>query len=353
MFFSKERINIFRRLILFAYESKRIKRLINNIKDNKERMSLNKNFFKFDAEYKKALKELLPLQRKDFEGIFKVLKGKPATIRLLDPPLHEFLPKEREDQEELANMCEMPVEKIIQIVNDLQEINPMLGHRGCRLGITYPEVSEIQVKAIVEAAVNVKRKKKIKVNPEIMVPLIGSYKELEITKDLIEKTILKVYKEKKVKKGYINILIGTMIEIPRAAVTADEIAEYAEFFSFGTNDLTQMGAGFSRDDAGKFLGDYVELGIYDKDPFQSLDKVGIGRLIEIAIEYGRKVNNKLKIGICGEHGGDPSSIYFCHKVGMDYVSCSPLRIPIAILASAQAAINFKVNKYSKKKTKKK
>lgn len=353
MFFSEERLNTFRRLILFAYESKRIKKLLNNIKDNKERMNLNKDFFKFDAEYKKALKELLPLQRKDFEGIFSVLKGKPATIRLLDPPLHEFLPKEKSDQEELANMCEMSVEKIIQIVGDLQELNPMLGHRGCRLGITYPEVSEIQVRAIVEAAINIKKKKKIKVNPEIMVPLIGNYKELEITRKLIEETILKIYKEKKVKKGFINILIGTMIEIPRAAVTADQIAEYADFFSFGTNDLTQMGAGFSRDDAGKFLGDYVELGIYEKDPFQSLDKIGIGRLIEIAIDYGRKDNNKLKIGICGEHGGDPSSIYFCHKVGMDYVSCSPLRIPIAILASAQAAINIKVEKHSKKIKRKK
>jgi len=353
MFFAESRLSIFRRLILFAYESRRIESVLQRLSSDSERIALEKEYSKVNKEYKKALSELLPLQKRDFRGIFKTLKGMPATIRLLDPPLHEFLPKNLQEQEELAEVTNISLDRIQHIISDLHELNPMLGHRGCRLGITYPEISDIQVRAIIEAAIEVKRKTRKNVLPEIMIPLVGHYKELQLSRERAEIVISKVFTEKKVKKGYINYKIGTMIEIPRAAVTADEVAEFADFFSFGTNDLTQMGAGFSRDDAGKFLDEYIELGIYDKDPFQSLDIEGIGKLISIAIELGRKKKNKLKIGVCGEHGGDPKSIYFFNKAGLDYVSCSPLRVPIAILASAQAVLIQKSIVSKKKKAGKK
>ncbi|MCK9555595.1 pyruvate, phosphate dikinase [bacterium] len=283
---------------------------------------------------KKALEKLLPMQRKDFEGIFKALKGYPCTIRLLDPPLHEFLPHDEAGQKEMSEVMKVSVEKIKDKVDSLHEFNPMLGHRGCRLGLIYPEISDMQVRAIIEAALNVKAKG-IKVKPEIMIPLVGNYKELKIARESAEKEIQAIFKERKTKVEY---KIGTMIEVPRAAITADEIAGYADFFSFGTNDLTQMGCGFSRDDAGKFLPDYVAMGIYEYDPFQVLDTDGVGKLVEIAVKLGRKVNKDIKLGICGEHGGEPKSIEFCYKTGLSYVSCSPYRVPIARLAAAQAAL---------------
>jgi len=288
----------------------------------------------------KALAKLLPMQRGDFEGIFKIMKGLPVTVRLLDPPLHEFLPHEEGSQKEMAGVMKVSVDVVRQKVNSLHEFNPMLGHRGCRLGITYPEIYAMQVRAIVEAACNVK-KLGIKVLPEIMIPLVGMKKELDILKQELEAVVAEVFKEKGTKVPY---LVGTMIEIPRAALTADKIAESAQFFSFGTNDLTQMGLGFSRDDAGAFLGAYIERGIFERDPFQTLDQEGIGYLIQLAVEKGRKVKSDLKIGICGEHGGDPASVEFCHRVGMNYVSCSPYRVPIARLAAAQAVCREKKKK---------
>jgi len=288
----------------------------------------------------KALAKLLPMQRGDFEGIFKIMKGLPVTVRLLDPPLHEFLPHEEGSQKEMAGVMKVSVDVVRQKVNSLHEFNPMLGHRGCRLGITYPEIYAMQVRAIVEAACNVK-KLGIKVLPEIMIPLVGMKKELDILKAELEAVVAEVFKEKGTKVPY---LVGTMIEIPRAALTADKIAESAQFFSFGTNDLTQMGLGFSRDDAGAFLGAYIERGIFERDPFQTLDQEGIGYLIQLAVEKGRKVKSDLKIGICGEHGGDPASVEFCHRVGMNYVSCSPYRVPIARLAAAQAVCREKKKK---------
>jgi len=284
-----------------------------------------------------ALEKLLPMQRGDFEGIFKAMSGLPVTIRLLDPPLHEFLPHEDENQKEMARVLKVSVEEVRRKVASLHEFNPMLGHRGCRLGITYPEIYQMQARAIMEAACNVK-KQGVKVLPEIMVPLVGIKKEFEILKDQIKEVVAQVFEEKKIRIPY---LIGTMIEIPRAALTADRIAETAEFFSFGTNDLTQMALGFSRDDAGSFLGEYLEKGIYETDPFQSLDQEGVGLLVQLGTEKGRKVRPDLKIGICGEHGGDPASVEFCHRVGMDYVSCSPYRVPIARLAAAQAVVRSK------------
>ena len=287
-----------------------------------------------EADRKKALKELLPLQRKDFEGIFKALKGKPATIRFLDPPLHEFVPHDKKGQEEMAKAMKVPVKVIKDKVESLHEMNPMLGHRGCRLGIYYPEITAMQARAVIEAAWKVKGSK-----PEIMIPLVGDVKEFTNQKQIVLDVIKEVMKEKKAKKVPFDYKIGTMIEVPRGALTADQIAEEAEFFSFGTNDLTQMGCGFSRDDAAKFLNQYVELGIYDVDPFQTLDRDGVGELVRIAVEKGRKTRPNIKLGICGEHGGDPDSVEFCHMLGLDYVSCSPYRVPIARLAAAQAAIN--------------
>ena len=283
---------------------------------------------------KKALAKLLPMQRSDFIGIFTEMKDLPVTIRLLDPPLHEFLPKEEGDIAELARETGSTVDKIKAKIEDLHEFNPMLGHRGCRLGIVFPEISEMQARAIFEAAADVK-KQGIKVIPEVMIPLVGIAKELQLQKELVIKVAKEVMKEKKVKIDY---TIGTMIEVPRAAITADEIAAEADFFSFGTNDLTQMGLGLSRDDAGKFLPKYVDLGIYPRDPFQALDQGGVGQLMKMAVQKGRSVKKKLKCGICGEHGGEPSSVEFCHKIGLDYVSCSPYRVPIARLAAAQAAL---------------
>jgi len=285
----------------------------------------------------KALEKLLPMQREDFEGIFEVMDGLPVIIRLLDPPLHEFLPHTENDQKEMAGVMGIPAEVVKAKVDSLHEFNPMLGHRGCRLGITYPEITKMQATAIIEAACNM-QKKGIKVIPEIMVPLIGHVKEYVNQRDEIKKVAENVIKEKGVKLDY---MIGTMIEVPRAALTADEVAKEAEFFSFGTNDLTQMTCGFSRDDAGKFLVDYVEKKIYAKDPFASLDQAGVGKLMKLAVDQGRASNSKLEIGICGEHGGDPDSVKFCHRVGMDYVSCSPYRVPLARLAAAQAVLEEK------------
>jgi len=283
---------------------------------------------------KAALARLLPYQRADFTGIFKALKGHPATIRLLDPPLHEFLPHDHASQNALAQKIGVSTEKIHQRVKDLHEFNPMLGHRGCRLGVSYPEITEMQARAIFEAAADVV-KKKIQVKPEVMVPLVGFKKELDLQVEIIHRVAKEVMAEKKVKFSY---LVGTMIEIPRGAVTADEIAETAEFFSFGTNDLTQTTLGMSRDDMGSFLGAYTEGEIFKKNPFASLDQTGVGQLIEIAIKKGRKSRPGIKLGICGEHGGDPDSVKFCHKVGLNYVSCSPFRVPVARLAAAQAAL---------------
>jgi pyruvate,orthophosphate dikinase len=287
-----------------------------------------------EAGRRKALNKLLPIQRQDFKDIFRAMANLPVTVRLLDPPLHEFVPHEEQNQREMADEMGVSVAIIKQKVEDLREFNPMLGHRGCRLGITYPEITEMQARAIVEAALELKAEG-IKTYPEIMIPLIGTVKEFVLQKELVRSVIDKVLEEK---ETTMDFLVGTMMEIPRACLTANEIGEVAEFFSFGTNDLTQMGFGYSRDDAGKFLPIYIEKGILKTDPFQVLDQEGIGQLIEIGTTKGRAVNSKLKIGICGEHGGDPSSVEFCHRIGMDYVSCSPFRVPIARLAAAQAAL---------------
>jgi pyruvate,orthophosphate dikinase len=281
-----------------------------------------------------ALAKLLPYQREDFIGIFKEMKGLPVTIRLLDPPLHEFLPHNEKDQRELANSLNMTLDQVKSRVAQLHEANPMLGHRGDRLAVTFPEILEMQVRAIIEAACQSK-KAGIKVLPEIMIPLAGTKKELEYLKKFTEETAACVFKEQGVKVEY---MYGTMIEVPRAALVADAIAEVTEFFSFGTNDLTQMTFGYSRDDANTFLPDYIKKELLDHDPFQTLDTVGVGQLMEMAVRKGRSVRPNLKCGICGEHGGDPKSIHFCHKIGLNYVSCSPYRVPIARLAAAHAAI---------------
>lgn len=282
-----------------------------------------------------AVNKLLPFQKADFKGIFKALKGLPATIRLLDPPLHEFLPQTKEQQLDLSEKIGMPVEVIMRRVSELHEFNPMLGHRGCRLGISFPEVTRMQARAILEAAVEVTEEEGYDVIPEIMVPLVGFKKELDIQKAIIDEVAKKVFEEKG--KG-VTYHVGTMIEIPRAAVTADEIAKTAEFFSFGTNDLTQTGLGMSRDDSGSFLGRYGDLEIIKKNVFASIDQEGVGKLMEIACELGRKTNPDIKLGICGEHGGDPASVKFCNKLKLNYVSCSPYRVPTARLAAAQAAL---------------
>jgi pyruvate,orthophosphate dikinase len=283
---------------------------------------------------KVALAKLLPLQRKDFEGIFEAMNGRPVTIRTIDPPLHEFVPHEEQAQRELAKQIGITYEKVRQRVESLHEFNPMLGFRGCRLGIIFPEITEMQSRAIFEAAANVQARG-IKVEPEVMIPLVGNVKELENQAKIVRRVAAEVMKEKGTKFPY---LVGTMIEIPRGAITADEIATVAEFFSFGTNDLTQTTLGVSRDDAATFLIPYVEMEIYPKDPFEVLDQTGVGALMKIAIEKGRGVNPKLKVGICGEHGGEPSSVEFCHRINQNYVSCSPFRVPIARLAAARAAL---------------
>ncbi|MHC5024448.1 MAG: pyruvate, phosphate dikinase, partial [Planctomycetota bacterium] len=293
------------------------------------------------AEREKALRKLLPYQRRDFVGIFTAMKGLPVTVRLLDPPLHEFLPHEAAAQRELAREMEVPLKHVQRRVNALDEQNPMLGHRGCRLAVTYPEILRMQVTAIVEATIACKRKK-IDAQPEIMIPLVGMRSELARLRTLAEETIDHVRKAKKY-RGRLDIPIGTMIEIPRATLIAGRIAEVADFFSFGTNDLTQLTYGFSRDDINNFLPDYLEREILEKDPFQSLDERGVGQLVEMACRTGRAARGDLKLGICGEHGGDPSSIRFFHRAGLDYVSCSPFRVPIARLVSAQAALDARAD----------
>ncbi len=297
---------------------------------------------------KAALAKLLPLQRADFEGIFEAMNGRPVTIRTIDPPLHEFVPHEEAQQRELAQQIGISYEKVHQRVESLHEFNPMLGFRGCRLGIIFPEITEMQSRAIFEAAANVKARG-IKVEPEVMIPLVGNVKELAHQAAIVRKAAEDVMKEKNVKFKY---LVGTMIEIPRGAITADQIATVAEFFSFGTNDLTQTTLGISRDDAGRFITPYVQQDIFEKDPFEVLDRVGVGSLMEIAVAKGRHINPSLKIGICGEHGGEPSSVEFCHEIGLNYVSCSPFRVPIARLAAAKAALTEEKQKLAAKKKKK-
>jgi len=308
MFFEGERIRVMRRMILADSVEQR----------------------------EAALRELLPYQREDFIGIFRAMKGLPVTIRLLDPPLHEFLPHDEQSQREAAEFQGVPLEKVRQRVSMLHEMNPMLGHRGCRLAVTYPEILRMQVTAIVEAAIACLREK-VRVYPEIMIPLVGTRQELALLREQAEQTIQEV-RQAAGWKNRLEIKIGTMIEIPRACLTAEQIAGVADFFSFGTNDLTQLAFGYSRDDANSFLPEYLEREILEKDPFQSLDIPGVGQLVEMGVEGGRAGNDQLKVGICGEHGGDPASVHFCHRVGLDYVSCSPFRVPIARLAAAQAAL---------------
>ncbi len=312
MFFGPERINKMRTMIVSKTEEQR----------------------------RAALEQLLPYQRSDFKGLFEEMEGFSVTIRLLDPPLHEFVPESDEQIKEVAKMIGISEDELRSTVKDLEEFNPMMGHRGVRLAITYPEIAEMQTKAIILAAIDMIKEGK-KVQPEIMIPLVGNVKELTILKESIKKIADELIKENNVDLEY---KIGTMIEVPRACVVADQIGAEADFFSFGTNDLTQLGLGFSRDDYGKFIGDYIEKGIYEKDPFQQIDREGVGRLIKLALDGGRSTNPKLKVGICGEHGGDPDSIEFAHLVGLDYVSCSPYRVPVARLAAAQAAVNYKRGK---------
>ena len=312
MFFEGDRITFMRQMILAT--------------DEKERRT--------------ALKQLLPFQREDFSGLFKAMGGLPVTIRLLDPPLHEFLPHDESSKRELANAIGVDVDVVSNRVHALHEANPMLGHRGCRLGIAYPEITEMQARAIFEAAAACyKLKNPIKVIPEIMIPLVGFADELKHQVAVVHRVAAEVMKKEDVEFKY---LVGTMIEVPRGALTADKIAETAEFFSFGTNDLTQTALGMSRDDAGSFLGTYKDLDILPQNPFASIDADGVGQLIEIGAQKGRKTNKQLKLGICGEHGGDPASIEFFHKVGLNYVSCSPARVPAARLAAAQAALKAKI-----------
>jgi pyruvate,orthophosphate dikinase len=334
MFFEGERIWPVRSMILAADDYALMLEEIDTAETKKSKKAIEKKHAAVKKQFEGALKKLLPLQRSDFEGIFKAMVGLPVTIRLLDPPLHEFLPQEAANQAEMAKRLKVTPAVVKKKVEQLHEFNPMLGHRGCRLAVTYPAICRMQARAIIEAALNVKKTGRA-VLPEIMIPLAGAVEELKLVKNEIIDEIEMVFKERKARIKY---MVGTMIEVPRAALTADEIATEAQFFSFGTNDLTQMTMGFSRDDAGKFLGEYVNKGIYAADPFRKLDQNGVGKLVEMGIKLGRKTNKKLKIGICGEHGGEPDSIDFCHRVGMNYVSCSPFRVPIARLAAAQAAV---------------
>ncbi len=291
---------------------------------------------KTEEQRRKALNKLLPMQRGDFEEIYEAMEGLPVTIRYLDPPLHEFLPQAENDIKALASEMNMSFEDLKGVISSLHEFNPMMGHRGCRLAVSYPEIAEMQTRAVIEAAINVSKKHpEWNIVPEIMIPLVGEVKELAYVKSIVVKTADEIIENSGIKLTY---KVGTMIEIPRAALTADQIAKEAEFFSFGTNDLTQMTFGFSRDDAGNFLNHYYDKKIYEQDPFARLDQVGVGKLIEIAVKLGKETKPNIKLGICGEHGGDPSSIEFCHKQGLDYVSCSPFRVPIARLAAAQAAL---------------
>ena len=292
---------------------------------------------KDEAQRRKALAKLLPMQRGDFEALYEAMHGQPVTIRFLDPPLHEFLPTAEDDIEALAKQMDLTVAHIKDVISELHEFNPMMGHRGCRLAVSFPEIAEMQTTAVIEAAINVSKRSGQMVKPEIMIPLVGEVKELKYVKDIVTSVADKLIAESGLDMHY---KVGTMIEIPRATVTADQIATEAEFFSFGTNDLTQMTFGFSRDDSSKFLSDYYAKKIYESDPFARVDQVGVGALIKIAVELGRKTRPDIKLGVCGEHGGDPSSVEFFHKTGLTYVSCSPFRVPIARLAAAQAAIRF-------------
>ena len=292
-----------------------------------------------EEEREAALAKILPEQQGDFEKLYEALEGNPVTIRFLDPPLHEFVPTEEEDIKKLADAQGKTVEQIKTIIDSLHEFNPMMGHRGCRLAVTYPEIAKMQTSAVIRAAINVKKAHPDwNVKPEIMIPLVGDIKELKYVKKFVVET---ADAEIAAANSDLEYEVGTMIEIPRAALTADQIASEADFFCFGTNDLTQMTYGFSRDDAGKFLEAYYDAKIFENDPFAKLDQTGVGKLMEMAIELGKPVNPSLHVGICGEHGGDPSSVEFCNKIGLDYVSCSPFRVPIARLAAAQAAINQK------------
>jgi pyruvate,orthophosphate dikinase len=286
------------------------------------------------AEREKALAKLLPMQREDFIGLYKEMKGYAVTIRYLDPPLHEFVPTAEADIKALAKEMGLTFEELNRTIEELHETNPMLGHRGVRLSVTYPEIAKMQTQAVIEAAIAV-NKEGMNVIPEIMIPLVGDIKEFQFVKDIVVETANEIIKKSGVKLEY---LVGTMIEIPRAAITADQIAKEAEFFSFGTNDLTQMTFGFSRDDAGKFLGDYYEKKIFANDPFAHIDQTGVGKLMEMAVQLGQSTRPDIKLGICGEHGGDPQSVEFCHNIGLTYVSCSPFRVPIARLAAAHANI---------------
>ncbi len=347
MFFGEHRIDSVRQMILSAPDVKNLKAKIAALEKelakaaNNKTSSIKKELMQARQElkeplklYTSALKKLLPMQRRDFEQIFTTMNGLPVTIRLLDPPLHEFLPQEEYNQKEMAKQMKISLKEVQDKVSALHELNPMLGHRGCRLGVTYPEIYDMQVQAIIEAACNVK-KKGVSVYPEIMLPIISTEQEFSILRDDVHR----IAKDVMQKKGMqIEYMVGTMIELPRAVLIADKIAKHAEFFSFGTNDLTQMTFGFSRDDVGSFVPDYMEKGILEKDPFQVLDQEGVGQLIEIGIKRGRSTRPALKVGICGEHGGNPQTISFCHKVGMNYVSCSPFRVPIARLAAAQASL---------------
>jgi len=347
MFFGEGRIEHVRQMILAAPDVRELRRRLAGLEADLERASgeraeaLQKDIAELKEElteplahYQGALDAIEPMQRGDFEGIFRVMAGKPVTIRLIDPPLHEFLPQEEENQREMAKKMGIPFEEVRDKVGQMHETNPMLGHRGCRLGITYPEITQMQVRAILQAAVNVKNEG-IDVHPEIMIPLIGTAEEFNIERTDVDAIAKQLFEKSGVEVDY---LVGTMIEIPRAALTADKVAKGAEFFSFGTNDLTQMTFGYSRDDVGTFVPEYVERGILKEDPFQVLDQEGVGQLVALGIERGRKTRPDLKVGICGEHGGEPASVGFCHEVGMDYVSCSPFRVPVARLAAAHAAL---------------
>jgi pyruvate,orthophosphate dikinase len=348
MFFAGDRIDYVRQMILGSLEYKRLERELNTLeadlsrgvssKKRKELQETRKKLRKLIEEpkrlYKGGLSELLKLQRKDFEGIFKAMNGLPVTIRTLDPPLHEFLPHTEQETAKLAHKLKVNAKSLWATVQSLHEANPMLGHRGCRLGVVFPEITEMQARAIFEAAVNM-QKKGVMVLPEVMIPLVGDVNELKLQAELVRRVAADVCEKSKQK---INFMVGTMIELPRAALTADRIAETAEFFSFGTNDLTQTTFGISRDDSGKFLPFYIENRIFKDDPFQVLDQAGVGQLVQMGTERGRSTRADLKVGICGEHGGEPSSVHFCHRVGMNYVSCSPFRVPIARLAAAQAAL---------------
>ncbi len=352
MFFGENRIDSVRQMILSSPDVKNLKAKIAGIEKelakatNNKTNGIKKELTRAKKELKEplslyisALKKLLPMQRHDFEQIFTTMDGLPVTIRLLDPPLHEFLPQEEYNQKEMAKQMKISLKEVQDKVSALHELNPMLGHRGCRLGVTYPEIYDMQVQAIVEAACNVK-KKGVTVCPEIMLPIISTEQEFDILKDDVHRVAKEVMQKKGVRIEY---MVGTMIELPRAALIADKIAKHAEFFSFGTNDLTQMTFGFSRDDVGSFVPDYIEKGILEKDPFQILDQEGVGQLVEIGIKRGRSTRPELKVGICGEHGGNPQTVAFCHKIGMNYVSCSPFRVPIARLAAAQASLQQPVS----------